>query len=92
MARTEDELSSLTLPDGGNGINEFPRWCRQGGLQVVDSSSRMLLLEESGDASSAESLKNALPQWSVSEEVGYSLPDPTPRVRIPGKGSSKGSP
>ncbi|WP_367870838.1 hypothetical protein [Luteolibacter sp. Populi] len=62
------------------------------GLQVVDRSSRMLLLEESGKISSAESLKSALPEWSVSEEIHYTLPDPTPRVKGPGKGISRDNP
>ncbi|QJE96845.1 hypothetical protein [Luteolibacter luteus] len=87
-SRSEGKPPRLIVRYRGKGaapLEQAQEEIAKRGLQVVDRSSRMLLLEDSGTVSSAESLKRALPEWSVSEEIHYSIPDPTPRVKGPGK-------
>ncbi len=51
----------------------------EGAVKVVDSSSRMLLIEASPDV--AHRLADSLPGWTLSPETVVPLPDPRPRIR-----------
>ena len=51
--------------------------------KVVDSSPKQLLVEV--DASEIEQLATDFPQWSVSKEVTYRIPEQPIRVRKPPK-------
>jgi hypothetical protein len=53
-------------------VKSFP------GVQVVDESSRMLLIQTSPETAAA--LDAALPDWAVSAEQEYTLPNPRPKV------------
>ncbi len=49
------------------------------GVTVLDSASRMLLVEASPEAVSQ--LSEALPEWTCSPEQMIPLPDPRPKLR-----------
>jgi hypothetical protein len=51
--------------------------------KVVDSSPKQLLVE--ADASEIERLATDFPQWTVSKEVTYKIPEEPIRVRKPPK-------
>jgi hypothetical protein len=56
---------------------------RRQGLRVVDESPRMLLLEAGTSKKATDDLRLALPEWIVSEEIRYALPNPPPKVSRP---------
>jgi hypothetical protein len=49
--------------------------------KVVDSSPKQLLVE--GDPSEIDQLATDFPQWTVSKEVRYKIPEEPLRVRKP---------
>ena len=51
-------------------------------VRVVDSSSRMLLVES--DQPRLSALLKDLPGWTMSEERSYALPDPRPKLKTGG--------
>ncbi|MCW3052076.1 MAG: hypothetical protein JWN14_1246 [Chthonomonadales bacterium] len=53
-------------------VKSFP------GVAVADATDRMVLIEASPET--ASSLASALPEWSVSAEQLYTIPDPRPRI------------
>jgi hypothetical protein len=56
------------------------------GVKIVDSSSRMLLIEAPEDK--AEQLIESTPDWTLIPERTIGLPDPTPKIDPhPGKDS-----
>lgn len=88
-SRFDGKLSRLILRFRGKGVTPLQRAetaIREQGLRVVDQSPRMLLLEGATSPAAVNWLRQALPDWSVSEEKNYSLPNPSPRVkaRTPG--------
>ncbi len=52
---------------------------KDSGVRVVDSSSRMFLVES--DQRRLTALLKNLPGWAMSEERSYALPDPRPKLR-----------
>jgi hypothetical protein len=52
--------------------------------QIVDESSRALLVE--GESDPVRELADCMPSWHVTPEETYSIPDPRPHVaRPPGR-------
>jgi hypothetical protein len=47
-------------------------------LEVIDATSRMLLVESTESA--LKSLEASMPEWVVSRQRSISLPDPRPKV------------
>ena len=48
------------------------------GVKVVDTTSRMLLVDAPGDA--LKSLIDSMPEWLLSQERTISMPDPRPKL------------
>jgi len=69
-----------------NGVGEKPaedvqRIRSLPNATVLDDSARMILIE-APDAAITELVKS-LPQWGVSQESFFPLPDPRPKLRNP---------
>ncbi|HZT42394.1 MAG TPA: hypothetical protein VFA07_09390 [Chthonomonadaceae bacterium] len=59
-------------PEEMHRVKSFP------GIQVHDESPRMLLF--SADPQTVSTLTETLPDWDVSQQQEYTIPDPRPSI------------